>query len=603
MITLIELLNKINSKTLSYKNIVRLNYITKVLNEGVIKLPQILQDASYQIVDMLGEKVLEYLVDKSILQELNDEFNKLLEDKFLPTIKLIIDKHQSSHDYLSSMDEIFIKHKIQPHGYFTNMSVNICHFNDKRNEDTDSSHIIIKKDVLEITYSTVNEIRIYYSDDFNELLENFNIPYIQLFKSNTVKVFDELRVESNINMNIMRKLNNEFPTPITFKLVKQNPNFEDKNFRGRIVWVKSDNESKSVLQISYFDIDDLLKKFTINANRNEVVQTIQHELIHYYDYINSQKGKTFDVTNVVYQRQQWLFDEKMVTTPQSKSNMQTILYYTSDNEMQTFSNNFSNAIISHYVGKGILHPNKLIQIIDNIQRNFTDEMKKLNRTSTNPDLVDGIGSYLTISKLTNYKIPMYNRNDFMQYGTKTRKNKIINGDKIWMKLRGYIVERLNDKIKSLKSDDSIIQNMTKVNPKYKYEPDNTDVSNVDLNKKSKQNITSIYNKLVEFLYNNTSKIKSNDDFISYIMDKYNDDGFGKIFDSNERVVLLSDYDDSMNDESTFFKLENRFKSNKIIFIVLANKTIEQTYNISQSDFEVLCGSDIKKIAQEIISQS
>lgn len=572
------------------------NNLFNKLNEGVIKLPQVLQDASYKIVDMIGDKIILPLSDKAILQQLNDEFNSSLQQWILHSVKSAVEKQDTIREKASSMDDIFVKHKIQNYGFLPNMDIVILHIKNKTVNKV-SSHIVIKKDVLEIDYSTINEIRVYYSDDVIDLLDNYKIPFVELFKTNTLKVFDPLRLESEVNINIMFNISNQFDVPIKFKLAKINK-MGDDDFRGRIGWYISDGESKSSLEVGYYDLDDLLNKFTNLSRRNEIIQTIQHELIHYYDYINSQKGKTFDVINVIYERQQWVLDAGRVTNSQSLSNMKTVLYYTSEQEMQSFSNNFSNAIVNHYIKVKIPSREELINIIDKLNRNFTMEMKKLNRISTNPDLTDVIETYLTISKLSNYKIPVYNRNDYLRDGTKTRKNKIIHGDKIWMKLRGYIVERLNDMIKSLKSDDSIIQRFTKIDQKPKYHDGETEITTIELNKKIKESYDSVYNKLVEFLYNATSKFKSHDEFESSIMGKYTDKTFGHIFESNKWIFLVPDYD---NKVKTFFDLENIYDD--MIYVIVSKQVVKQSYDIIKSDFEVLCGNDIKKISQEIISQS
>jgi hypothetical protein len=454
-------------------------------NEGVIKLPKILLDASYQIVDFIGDNIVSPLTNTKILQELNSEFNSLLNPDIISTIKLLIETGGETRNKLPMMDEIFNKHKIKIYSYLPDMEYTVSPFDTIESKHI-KSHIIIKKNVLEIFYTSFNEIKVFYSNDVIDLIENYDIPHIEIFKSGTLKVTDLLMVESEINMNIMSKISSELKAQIKFKFA-QLPQMSDDNFRGRITWYKADGESRSTLEIPYYHIDGLIKKFTKADTRNEIIQVIQHELIHYFDYVNSQKDKSqFNVTNVIFERQQWILDTSMIKNSQTLSNMKAVFYYTSDHEMQSFSHNFANAIINHYISGKKPTQNQLIIIIEKLQRNFTNEMERLSRISKLDDLVDGIGTYLTISKLPNYKIPVYNRNDFMRDGTKTRKTKIIHGDKIWNKLRGYIIERLNDRIESLKSDQHYIEKYNKVNPKPQiHDGGNTQSSTVELNSKIK----------------------------------------------------------------------------------------------------------------------
>lgn len=445
-------------ETLNYKQQLRVSNFTRHLTEGAIKLPQVLIDASYQIVDSIEYNLSSYLNNKSILDMLNVIFDQLFKYNLLNKIRQLVKTKKSEKiQYISEFSYIFLLKKIELENGDTTIGYTINRFGEKTYKEQPITRLVIKKDVLELSYYT-NLIAIEFSDDVIDYLDNNKIKDTNFFKPDMIKVFYPSGISDIINDNIMWDISRKFGVDILFELTP-----DENSFRGQIAWIKQDGISKSTLRVAYRDLKDLKDKLNKRVKRQDLINTIQHEFIHYIDYISSHpKDETFDISNVVLHRQQWIVDETNERVKQvGKKVIDAVIYYTSDHEMQTFSNNFANAIVQYYFNKKNITTDKIIRLIEKITRNFTKELEIMSSKTSASLLLDGIETYFYIKDLRNFKIPVYNRNDYMKYGTKTIKNKIINGDKIWMKLRGYIVERLNDMIKNIKSQNG--DNISKLN--------------------------------------------------------------------------------------------------------------------------------------------
>ena len=565
------------------------------LIEGTLILPPFLEQITQELFNAVSNNLFKVCDNTDLISQINNVFNSELGD-----IREMIEKYDErsitsnkltkalDNGYLllslNTIEELLLKSENYMKAY-PSMSVGLFYGDVEYGDFDIKRKLVLSPKKFEIIWDGT-DVSILISRDIFDKISSFEFSKLNFFKVGMLYVDNTKGIIEKVNSEIMSKINEEYDSNISFDI--EYSEITDTSIKSKKEFSTSGGMrflgDKQILKLITKSFPSLVETFSSDGNIKKFKSVITHEMTHFYDVVSMANR-----TNIPLSQGAVKVANQYVVLPNAEVESKHANYISNSSEVQAKARGVFDIMLYFLVEE--YKKKDITKKIHESIRNFDEFCNYFLKYGSLNDIDKyALIRYIDIKDNPRIVVPIIFNN--------VKKNKFIDGRKVWSKFRGYIIDNFLNVLPTIEEKYDEIKKQVKLGvelPKMKKTKDEifsaTTGSTKKVKKANVKDLLSINDRLLNYIYYTMNSYDNLDEFMEQMNDYYqNSDDEGMIFTNTERYTKLNTnvvnyriiFEGNIKKSPFDYKIDNQ--SNTVI-IYIDDKLNFRVYNMSEKEFK------------------